>query len=88
MDRTTDNASEAPREKVGEVHRSDSRRVFATLVRGDLAGYHLAHAARADLCRRSGGTAEARASYERALDLAEQEPERRYLRRRLADLAG
>jgi RNA polymerase sigma-70 factor (ECF subfamily) len=52
----------------------------------ELAGYHLAHAARADLCRRLGRTAEARASYERALELARQEPERRFLERRLAEL--
>jgi len=56
------------------------------LARGDLADYHLAHAARADLCRRGGRAAEARASYERALTLARQEPERRFLERRLADL--
>jgi RNA polymerase sigma-70 factor, ECF subfamily len=62
--------------------------VDGILARGDLVDYHLAHAARADLCRRLGRTAEARASYERALGLAEQEPERRFLARRLADLAG
>ena len=56
------------------------------MAHGDLADYHFAHAARADLCRRLGRTAEARASYERALGLAEQEPERRFLARRLADL--
>jgi RNA polymerase sigma-70 factor (ECF subfamily) len=60
--------------------------VDAVLGRGGLAGYHLAHAARADLCRRLGRTAEARAAYARALDLARQEPERRFLRRRLAEL--
>ena len=60
--------------------------VDAILARGDLDDYHLAHAARADLCRRLGGTAEARASYERALALARQEPERRFLERRLAEL--
>jgi RNA polymerase sigma-70 factor (ECF subfamily) len=60
--------------------------VDAILARGDLGDYHLAHAARADLCRRLGRTAEARASYERALDLARQDPERRFLERRLADL--
>ena len=48
--------------------------------------YHLAHAARADLCRRLGRTREARASYQRALALARQEPERRFLERRLAEL--
>ena len=59
--------------------------IDAILVRGDLADYHLAHSARADLCRRLGRTAEARASYERALSLTEQEPERRFLGRRLAE---
>ena len=60
--------------------------VEGILDRGELSGYHLAHAVRADLCRRLGDAAEARASYERALALAEQEPERRYLAKRLADL--
>ena len=53
---------------------------------GDLDNYHLAHAARADLCRRLGRIAEARASYERALTLTRQEPERRFLERRLREL--
>ena len=56
------------------------------LARGDLGGYHLAHSARADLCRRLGRTGEARASYERALALVRQEPERRFLERRLREL--
>jgi len=56
------------------------------LDRGDLADYPLAHSARADLCRRLGKTAAARASYERALDLTRQEPQRRFLERRLAEL--
>jgi len=60
--------------------------IDAILGRGDLSDYHLAHAARADLCRRLGRNAEARASYERALSLTEQEPERRFLQRRLAEL--
>ncbi len=60
--------------------------VDAILARGDLADYHLAHSARADLCRRLGRNAEARASYERALALTRQEPERRFLERRLAEL--
>jgi RNA polymerase sigma-70 factor, ECF subfamily len=60
--------------------------IDAILERGDLSDYHLAHAARADLCRRLGRRAEARASYERALSLTEQEPERRFLERRLAEL--
>jgi RNA polymerase sigma-70 factor (ECF subfamily) len=60
--------------------------IDAILARGDLANYHLAHAARAELCRRLGRTVEARASYERALSLTQQEPERRFLKRRLATL--
>ena len=62
--------------------------VDAILARGELHDYHLAHATRADLCRRLGETAQARASYERAAALARQEPERRFLERRLAELAG
>ena len=58
------------------------------LARGDLADYYLAHSARADFCRRLGRTEEARASYERALFLAKQEPERRFLQRRLLGLSG
>src|SRR5262249_7095272 len=58
------------------------------LARGDLREYHLAHSARADLCRRLGRTAEARAAYERALSLTRQEPERRFLEGRLAELRG
>ena len=61
--------------------------IDAILARGDLKDYHLAHAARADLCRRLGKTAQARASYKRALALARQEPERRFLERRLAELS-
>ena len=61
--------------------------VEAILARGDLKDYHLAHAARADLCRRLGKTAQARASYKRAIALARQGPERRFLERRLAELA-
>jgi RNA polymerase sigma-70 factor, ECF subfamily len=60
--------------------------IDAILARGYLADYHLAHAARADLCRRLGKPAETRAAYERALSLARQEPERRFLERRLAGL--
>ena len=62
--------------------------INAILARGELENYHLAHAARADLCRRLGQTAEARASYERALALTQQEPERRFLERRLSELSG
>jgi RNA polymerase sigma-70 factor (ECF subfamily) len=60
--------------------------IDAILARGDLADYHLAHSARADLCRRLGRTADARAAYQRALDLTRQEPERRFLERRLGEL--
>ncbi len=60
--------------------------IDAILARGDLGDYHLAHSARADLCRRLGRTAEARTSYERALSLTRQEPERRFLERRLGEL--
>ena len=60
--------------------------IDAILARGELMNYHLAHAARADLCRRLGRTAEARTSYERALKLTQQEPERRFLERRLSKL--
>jgi RNA polymerase sigma-70 factor (ECF subfamily) len=56
------------------------------LEQGDLDDYHLAHAAHADLCRRLGRHVEARASYVRALALARQEPERRFLRQRLSEL--
>ncbi|MGQ0635662.1 MAG: RNA polymerase sigma factor [Planctomycetaceae bacterium] len=61
--------------------------IDAILARGDLGEYHLAHAARADLCRRLGQKADARTSYERALKLARQEPERQFLKRRLAELS-
>jgi RNA polymerase sigma-70 factor, ECF subfamily len=60
--------------------------VDAILRRGDLADYHLAHAARADLCRRLGRTGDAGMAYIRALNLARQEPERRYLKRRLDEV--
>jgi RNA polymerase sigma-70 factor (ECF subfamily) len=60
--------------------------VDAILARGELATYHLAHAARADLLARLGRVAESRAAYERARALATQEPERRFLDRRLVEL--
>ena len=60
--------------------------IDAILDRGALADYHLAHSARAELCRRLGRAADARASYTRALDLARQEPQRRFLERRLREL--
>src|SRR6478672_1601727 len=55
------------------------------LARGELTEYYLAHSARADLCRRLGRRADAIAAYERALELTKQEPERRFLARRLAE---
>jgi len=57
------------------------------LERGDLARYHLAWSARADLLRRLGRNADARADYVCALDLTEQEPERRFLQRRISELS-
>jgi RNA polymerase sigma-70 factor (ECF subfamily) len=60
--------------------------VDALLARGALADYRLAHAAQADLCRRLGRKADARTAYQRALALTRQEPERRFLERRLAEL--
>ena len=60
--------------------------IDAILNRGELSDYHLAHAARADLCRRLGRKQDAAAAYERALALTQQEPERRFLKRRLQEL--
>jgi RNA polymerase sigma-70 factor, ECF subfamily len=62
--------------------------IDALLARGALADYHLAHAARADLCRRAGDRPGARASYAKALALATQEPQRRFLAYRLAEVGG
>ena len=62
--------------------------IEALLASSDLSRYALAHAARADLYRRLGRTAEAHAAYRQALDLAQQAPERRLLERRLAALSG
>jgi RNA polymerase sigma-70 factor (ECF subfamily) len=60
--------------------------IEALLARGDLAEYHLAHSAQADLCRRLGRKADARAAYEKALVLTRLEPERRFLQQRLEEL--
>ena len=57
--------------------------IDAVLEGGELANYYLAHSARADMCRRLGRTTEARASYEKALALTQQEPERQFLRERI-----
>jgi len=63
-----------------------ARRNDGILQRGDLKDYRFAHAARADMCRRLGRTGEARASYQRALALTKQEPDGRFLERRVAEL--
>jgi len=73
------------------VAMRDGPEVGLTLIesifdRDELADYHLAHAARADLCRRLGRKEAARHAYERALSLVRQEPERRFLQSRLANL--
>jgi RNA polymerase sigma-70 factor (ECF subfamily) len=60
--------------------------IDALLARGELRDYHLAHAARADLCRRLGRRDEARAAYAEALALAKLEPEKRFLEKRLREL--
>jgi len=60
--------------------------IDALLERGELANYYLAHSARAELCRRLGRTAEARSSYEKALALTQQEPERQFLQERIRQL--
>ncbi|MCY1542952.1 hypothetical protein D9M68_787330 [compost metagenome] len=62
--------------------------VDALLARGELADYHLAYAARADFHRRLGRTGEARAAYQRALELTQQGPDRQFLERRLNELNG
>jgi RNA polymerase sigma-70 factor (ECF subfamily) len=62
--------------------------IEAILSRGDLTEYHLAHSAHAELCRRLGRMEQARQSYQRALRLARQEPERRFLNRRLKTLSS
>jgi RNA polymerase sigma-70 factor (ECF subfamily) len=62
--------------------------IDAIIARGDLTEYHLAHAARAEFCRRLGRTADARAALQRAISLARQQPERQFLEQRLRDLPG
>jgi RNA polymerase sigma-70 factor (ECF subfamily) len=61
--------------------------VETILNRGDLSEYRFAHAVRGELCRRLGRSADARSSYERALALTRQEPERRLIERRLRELS-
>jgi RNA polymerase sigma-70 factor (ECF subfamily) len=60
--------------------------IDAILTRGELSEYHLAHSARGELCRRAGRSSEARISFQRALQLTKQEPERQFLQSRLAEL--
>jgi len=60
--------------------------IDAVLEQGELANYYLAHSARAEMCRRLGRTAEARASYEKALALTQQGPERQFLQERIRQL--
>jgi RNA polymerase sigma-70 factor (ECF subfamily) len=60
--------------------------IDAVLEHGELANYYLAHSARADMCRRLGRTSEARSSYEKALELTQQEPERQFLQERIRQL--
>lgn len=62
------------------------QQIDAVLERGELNDYHLAHSARAELCRKLGRTNEARTSWERALALAQQDPERRFIERKLGEL--
>jgi RNA polymerase sigma-70 factor (ECF subfamily) len=62
------------------------KHIDALLEHGELANYYLAHSARADLYRRLGMTDEARCSYEKALALTQQEPERRFLQERIRQL--
>lgn len=60
--------------------------IDAILRRGELTDYHLSHAARAELCRRAGKIDEARLAYQQAISLVRQEPERRFLIRRLSEI--
>ncbi|MBV8452893.1 MAG: tetratricopeptide repeat protein [Deltaproteobacteria bacterium] len=60
--------------------------IDAVLEHGELSNYYLAHSARAEMYRRLGRTAEARASYEKALALTQQEPERQFLEDRIRQL--
>lgn len=66
--------------------RAGLKIIDAILERGDLSEYHLAYSARAELCRRLGRTSDAKISFERALALAQQEPERRFIKRKLSEL--
>ena len=69
-----------------EGPESGLKHIDAVLEHGELTNYYLAHSARADMYRRLGRSAEARASYEKALALTQQEPERRFLQERIRQL--
>ncbi|HKD59671.1 MAG TPA: RNA polymerase sigma factor [Terracidiphilus sp.] len=73
---------------IAECHGPEAglMRIDAVMEHGELANYYLAHSARAELCRRLGRTAEARAAYEKALALTQQEPERQFLQERIRQL--
>jgi RNA polymerase sigma-70 factor, ECF subfamily len=71
---------------VVQLNRAGLAQIEAVLEQGELANYYLAHSARADMFRRLGKTAEARASYEKALALTQQEPERQFLQERIRQL--
>lgn len=75
---------------VAMLHGPDAglRLIDDLFARGELQAYHLAHAARADFCRRLGRTDDARRAYKQALGLTRQEPERRFLERRLLEVSG
>ena len=62
--------------------------IDALLEDGDLGDYYLAHSARAELCRRLGRSEDARISFQRAISLTNQDTEKRFLERRLRELAG
>jgi RNA polymerase sigma-70 factor (ECF subfamily) len=62
--------------------------IDALLSQGELADYHLAHSARAELCRRLGRSEDARISFQRAISLTNQDTEKRFLEKRLRELAG
>jgi RNA polymerase sigma-70 factor (ECF subfamily) len=71
------------------VAEADGPEAGLAIVDGlDLDGYQYFHSTRADLLRRLGRADEARAAFERALELAEAEPERRFLQRRIEEVGG
>ena len=81
-----DEGRHSPPAPIGDGPQAGLTLIDALLARGELADYHLAHSARADLCRRLGRMEEARASYEKALALTVQQPERRFIESRLREV--